>query len=180
MKQFMLVTGLALVLTSCATVDMPQGTGEGYSSVRFVRIDPHVGTDFAESSDQVNDLIQHAITDTFQGQGFEVGTPDADLIVGFLLLIQDNVSTTTIGKHFGYSDDKDKLAALAHKRGVVKGKHAEYYHAGAVVIDLIDAKTNELIYRNFAKRDILRDVTDEQRITRINDAVQEVLEGFFQ
>ena len=170
---------LIFVVVGCASVDMPKGTHEGYSSARFIRADSP-NPDLAESSDIMNAIIQNAIAGVVQKSGMDLRNDDADLLIAYLLLIQDNVSTTTISDHFGYGRDKGAISDLAHKKGVIQGNRQERYEASAIVIDIIDADTNELIYRNFAKRDVLQDITDDERIARVRSAVGEALADFFQ
>ena len=38
----------------------------------------------------------------------------------------------------------------------------------------------KVIYRNYASRQILENISDEERIERIESAVAEALDGFFQ
>lgn len=179
MKNAVLSLLLAVSVVGCASVDMPKGTSKGYSSVRFVDKSPGSGAAFAENSVDVNQIIHDAVADNFTAHGFEVGGSDAELIVAYLLILQNNVTTAAIGDYFGYNSDKSALADLAHKEGVIKGRHREKYEAGAIVIDLVDAETQNLVYRNYAKRDIVRELPDDQREQRIHDAVNEALADFF-
>ena len=81
--------------------------------------------------------------------------------------------------HFGYGRDAIKILEKAHDRGVVENKSPDEFEAGAVVIDLLDARTNELVYRSFAKRDIIEGISDSDRERRIGEAVAEALAPFF-
>ena len=58
-------------------------------------------------------------------------------------------------------------------------KRPDEFEAGAIVIDILDAKDNQLIYRHFAKRDLLEGADTATRNARINEAVAEALEPFF-
>ena len=135
--------------------------------------------DFVEGAVSVNAMIQDAIMSQFETNGFTIGQENADLIVAYLLIIQDNVSTTMIDTHFGYGRSTGKIMDEAHKRGVIKGKRPDKFKAGAIVIDLVDRKTNELVYRNYAKRDIIKNISDDKRQKRITEAVNEALAVFF-
>jgi len=158
---------------------MPRGTQKNYASVRFVKLDPNRETAGVERAAEVNEMIREAVEYRFGQEGFEVKDGDADLVVAFLLIIQNNVTTTAIGEYFGYSEDRGKILSQAHKKGVIKGKHADFYEAGAVVIDLLDAHSNKLIYRNFAKRNIVGNRTENEVQAEIQAAVDEALANFF-
>jgi len=171
---------LAIVVSSCSTVDMPKGSSTGYSSARFIRVNPASKLRTAAHSEKVNAMIQDAITAQFENNGLNMSENNADLIIGYLLIRQDNVSTAMVNDHFGYGRDSDKIMEKAHTLGVIKGGRAEAFEAGAIVIDLIDAKTNQLVYRNYAKRDIIDNISDDAREERITGAVSEALSAFFQ
>jgi hypothetical protein len=131
---------------------------------------------FIENSLDINDAIRAAIQAELEGGGLAVVEDGADLIVGFLFMVKDEASTTVVDDYFGYNRESDKMADIAHKKGKVT---PGAYGAGAVVIDVLDAKTNKLIYRNFAKRDLSKSATAEVRQQRINSAVNEALAPFF-
>ena len=152
---------LAVITSSCSTIELPKGTSKGYSSVSFVRTDSASIPDFVEGAIGVNTMIQDAITSEFRINGFTIGQDNADLIVAYLLIIQDNVSTTMIDTHFGYGRSAGKIMDEAHKRGVIEAKRPDKFKAGAIVIDLVDAKTNELVYRDYAKRDLIKNISEE-------------------
>ena len=174
---------LAVAVSSCSTIDMPKGSSREYSSARFIRVNPASKLHAAAPSKnkKVNAMIQEAITAQFEHNGLRMTENDADLIIGYLLIRQDNVSTAMVNDHFGYSRDSDKIINRAHELDViVKGGRTEAFEVGAIVIDLIDAKTNELVYRNYAKRDIVNNISDDAREERITGAVSEALSAFFQ
>lgn len=170
---------LAATFCGCSSVDMPKGKNKGYESARFVRIRPNPSQTFAEGSDQVNNMIQSAISSEFTRNGLAVGPDNAELIIAYLLIIQNNATTTSINDYFGYGRSSSEILEAAHNKGVLSGKNPDYFEAGAIVIDILDAKSNKLIYRNYAKRDVIQNLSDAERQTRINDAVAEALEPFF-
>ena len=170
----------ALLFGGCATsVEMPKGRSKGYASARFIRLENPARPSGTETSQAVNAMIQEAIAAQFANHGLRIAETDADLIIAYLLIIQDNVSTRTIDEYFGYGRDTDGIAELAQERGVVKSNRPERFEAGAIVIDLLDARTNRLVYRSYARRDMVENVSDPVRRARIDDAVAEALAPFF-
>jgi hypothetical protein len=134
------------------------------------------GAKIAPPEGAVDQMVQAAISTEFEKQGLNMSDADADLIIAYLLITQDNVSTATMSEYFSYQRDAIKISDKAHTKGIMK---RDSFETGAIVIDLIDAKTNELIYRNFAKRELRQNVSDEQRVMRIQSAVEETLADFF-
>ena len=52
------------------------------------------------------------------------------------------------------------------------------YEQGALVIDIIDKNTGDLIYRDFAKRETLAYLNTDERNARVRSAVDEALAAF--
>lgn len=156
---------LAVIISGCATIDLPKGTSKGYSTFCFVHTNRSSVPFFAESSVPVNRMVQDAISEEFESQG--------------LTIDDDNASTAMIDSYFGHGRSAGDIVELAHKNGVLKATTPDNFEAGAIVIDLIDAKTDELVYRHFAKRDLIKNISDEKRRQRVTDAVNEALAPFF-
>jgi hypothetical protein len=165
------------LLAGCSSVPMPKGNSKGYSSVRFINEKKSALFYESDRSKEVNQQLQQAIAAQFEEKGMDVVEKGGDLIVAYLVIIQDNVSTTSINKHFGYRDS-DKMVDKVHKRGT-RGRYPEYVKRGAIVIDLLDAKTYKLVYRDYAVRGVNSSLPEEERRTKINEAVEETLASFF-
>lgn len=176
---FGICVGLALMVGGCASVDLPKGKVGKYTSARFVKLDPNVKLAGGNRDGEIDGLIRQGITSRFEQEGLTVSDGDADLIIAFLLVTQNNVTTTTVGQYFGSGDDRAKILDVAHKKGVIKSNRIEAYEAGAVVIDVVDAQSSKLLYRNFAKRDIDRQRSKEEGKQVLEEAVNEALDAFF-
>ncbi|MBK1792104.1 DUF4136 domain-containing protein [Persicirhabdus sediminis] len=171
---------VAILFSSCANkVDMPKGNSKGYSSMRFVKQKPGSKPSYADQSEKVNQMIQSSIKEQFASHGLATDSPNADLTVGYMLVLQDNASTTSEDDHFGYGRDAEEIVDAAHMEGVIKSERPDYFEAGAIVIDVLDSKTNELVYRSFATRDLLTNPSTSQRKKAISGAVNEALAPFF-
>lgn len=80
---------------------------------------------------------------------------------------------------FGYGRDANAITDQAHQAGTVEGKRPDYFEQAGIVIDVLDAKTGDLVYRNYAKDDVVRGASDATRRERINGAVAQALGEFF-
>lgn len=185
MKQIRLLPAViaAFTLAACTTsVEMPKGSSEGYASARFFVVGGEVSLTFVDTGATVNESIQSAIRESFESHGIPVrntSTEDADLVIGYLLLTQDADTTASVDKYFGYGPSSD-LVDLAHERGVLDKDNPGPYKRGAIVIDILDTKTNTLVYRNAAVGDIKDGISNEERSKRIKAAVDEALSDFFE
>lgn len=176
----LLVVLPALVLIGCSTPDLPlpKGTSEGYHSIRLKEKSSVVSTPAKYQLGQ--SFVRKAIATKLQAHGLKVTTGESELIAAHLVVIQEGDTTTALGEYFGSGLETDAIADLAHRRNVTNRNSPEYFRRAGLVIDILDAKTNELIFRNYVIRDILPEASlDAVRAQLIDEAVQEVLEPFW-
>ncbi len=170
-----------VILGGCSSIDMPDGTSEGYTSARFFKAGGEIKPAFVDSDMDINAVIQPAIREEFEQHGIEVRETDgepADLIIAYLLLSQSPSSTAAISTYFGYGRAAE-ITDKAHQKGVLDRENLGLYRRGAIVIDLLDTRTNELVFRHIAVRDGSRNATPAQREENIRSAVREALAEFF-
>jgi len=180
LRLFALSLSLAL-FTGCETINMPAGTSEGYSSARFFKAGGELKPSFVDADVDLTAIIQPAIREEFAKHGITVRDTDsepADLVIAYLLLAQSPSSTASIAAYFGYGRASE-ITDRAHKIGVLNQDDQGLYRRGAIIIDLLDTRTDELVYRHIAVRDAIPHPTDKQREERIRSAVKEALSGFF-
>jgi hypothetical protein len=179
MHRFLLLPLLALIFASCANkVDMPRGTSKGYSSARLIERNP--GATISDPTERkVHGMIQRSLAGSFKGKGMSWGGGSSDLIVAYMVIYQEPGMTASYDDYFGYGRDGNQIAERAHDVGVLESKRPDYFHSAAVIVDVIDAKTNELVYRNYAQGDVVSGVSDGQRQSRIDAAVAQALGEFF-
>lgn len=175
--RFILLSLLAICFAGCTSVPMPKGNSKGYSSVRFVAPNAPLGTDSAPAFVEANGMIKKAITAEMEKAGLKVVEGNADLIVAYLIIFQDNTSTSYSNQYYGLQDFSD-IVTMAHKKGMKKD-YAEAVQKRALVIDLIDAKTHKLVYRNYALGGMLAKLPEQERQEHLNTLVAQTLQQFF-
>lgn len=170
---------VALLAASCANkVDMPRGNSRGYDSARLIQANPN--SSFSDATERkVHGMIQRSLKQQFTANGKSWGGGDADLIVAYMVIYQEPAMTASYDDFFGYGRDGTQIAERAHDVGVVESKRPDYFRSAAIVVDVIDAKTNELVYRNYAQGDVVKGVSDDRRSDRIEAAVGQALMDFF-
>lgn len=173
------IAAAAIALNACSSgVDMPGGTSKGYSSARLVARKTGAPASTATQA-QVHGMIQKSLAAQFTSNGMAYNQPGADLVVGYLVVFQDNAMTTYFDDYFGYGRDPEAISEQAHKKGVIEGTRPDSFERAGIVIDIIDARTNKLVYRDFAAGDIVKGVSDSTRAQRVDNAVQTALASFF-
>ena len=170
---------LSWVLVSCGPgIDMPKGTSKGYSSARLTQRNPNLPvTKPAEQA--IHGMIQNSLRRQFTAKGLAYGSANADLVVAYLVIYQEPGMTSSYQNYFGYGRPADAIADRAHVKGAVESKRPDYFQRAGIVIDIIDSRTNKLVYRNFAAGDVVRGASAQTRAARIDAAIARTLSGFF-
>jgi hypothetical protein len=169
-----------LGFASCVpNVDMPKGTSKGYASARLIQRDPSLPAMTNPTEIQVHGMIQKSLARSFSSKGMTYGKGDADLIVAYMVVYQEPGMTADYRDYFGYGRNAGEIATIAHARGVEKNKRPDYFRQAGILIDVVDARTNKLIYRNLAKGDVVKGASPATRASRIDAAVTNALEPFY-
>jgi hypothetical protein len=172
-----LLAASAMLLAGCSSTPTRVDTGTiRADTFSFVQGRP-APPDYAEQRAQIHTLIQSAITTNLTSKGLNRVPSGGSVIVAYLVILGNNVSTTDVNDYFGYGRDADALMDKAHEKFAVESKNPNHFTAGTLVIDVIDAKTYKLLYRNYVVRQVLRNVSEEARAERIQAAVDQALAG---
>jgi len=168
--------GIAL-FTGCSTtkVDLPKGSSKGYTTYRLYRDGPS-SPNFADREDEVNFIIQEELEKSLQAHGLKRSPQDAELIIAYLIVTQDTAVSTAISDY--YINSGSEILSEAHRRMGKKNLPGSY-EQGALIVDIIDKNTGDLIYRDYAKREKLAYLNNNERNARIRSAVEEALAAFF-
>src|SRR4029077_5763361 len=114
------------------------------------------------------------IVNNLAAKGLDRTNGTGDVIVAYMVIIGNNVSTEAITTYFGYGRDADALHDTAQD-AYTDSKTPNHFEAGTLVIDVVDAKTYELLYRNYVVRPILGNATAAVRGERVQEAVDTAL-----
>ncbi|MGO9586983.1 MAG: DUF4136 domain-containing protein [Limisphaerales bacterium] len=172
----LLAVGVVL-LAGCSSTSTKLNTGTVHASTfSFVTGRP-MPPDYAEKREQIHRLVQSAITTNLTAKGISRVPAGGDVFLAYLIILGDNVATTDVNDYFGYGRDSDALLDKAHQKGAIDSKNPNPFLAGTLVIDVIDAKTYKLLYRNYVARQVLRNIPETERDERIQSAVDQALAG---
>ena len=175
-----LIAIAALGLACCSTsVEMPKGTSKGYTSARLIQRDPNGPAVTGATEKQVHGMIQNSISKKFASKGMAYGNANADLVVAYMVIYQEPGMTSSYETYFGYGRDAGRISDLAHTRGALENQRPDYFRQAGVIIDVIDSRTNKLVYRNFSKGDVIKSASSGTRAARIDAAVAQALAPFF-
>ncbi|WP_169334292.1 DUF4136 domain-containing protein [Rubritalea marina] len=180
-KLRLLLAGLcAFAMASCSnSIDMPKGSSSGYSSARIVKRAPNSQPITDPVEKKVHRLIHSNIQNQFTSRGMGFNSSNSDLVVAYMVIYQDSSTTTSYDEYFGYHRDSTEILDRAHEIGVIKEKNPDYFERAGLLVDIIDSKTNKLVYRNIGVVDVVNSPTEKERANRVSTAVNEAISPFF-
>ena len=146
------------------------------NSFSFVNTAARPQPAYADQRAEVNKLIQEAITADLARFNVPRVATGGDITVAYLVIVGNNASTSSINDYFGYGRDASAVSEIAHER-YTQRNNPNYFEAGTIVIDLIDSRSNKLLKRGYASRPLLANPTTEVRAARIQQAVEEAMQG---
>ena len=97
-----------------------------------------------------------------------------DVIVAYLFIVGNNGSTEAVNTYFGDGRDASALEDKA-QTAYTNSKNPNYFEAGTLLIDILDAKTFKVLKRSYVVRALLRNPSPDVQAERIQEAVDAVL-----
>jgi len=130
---------------------------------------------FPEDQQRVHALVQDAITQNLAGRGITRVESGGDVTVAYLVIAGNNTMTTSLNDYFGIREDTEKLTDKAQEK-YTDNRNPNSFAAGTLVIDIIDPKSSwKVLYRDYATRALLRDVSPDAKAERMRQVVEQIL-----
>jgi len=166
----------ALLVAGCTSTPTRVDTGSiRATTFSFIAAAPKTTQDFAPDRwAPIHAMIQDSISRNLADKGVGKVAVGGDVIVAYLVIVGDNATTEAVNTYFGYGRHADALHDKAHE-AYNDSKNPNYFQAGTLLIDILDAKTYKLLERSYVVRPVLRNPSAEVRAERIQEAVDAVL-----
>ena len=171
----LLVTALLLAGCSSTPTHVDKGAINAHS-FNFVNGGIALAPPASEKRDLTHQIIQQAIINELAAKGLKRTGETGDLIVAYMIILGNNVSTEADTTYFGSGRNADALHNKAQD-AYSGSANPNHFAAGTLLIDVIDAKTYELLYRNFVVRPVLADASVQARSVLIHEAVVTALQN---
>jgi hypothetical protein len=166
----------ALLVAGCSSTPTKVDTGPIHAATFGFIANPHGSAPaFADNREQIHATIQAAITRDLAGKGLAKVASGGDVTVAYLVIVGNNASTEAISTYFGYGRDASALHNKAQD-AYTGSSNPNYFQAGTLLIDILDAKTNKLLKRSYVTRPVLQNPSADVRAERIQEAVDAVLQ----
>ena len=178
-RSLLLLTCLALMilLVGCSSVSTTVNKGAVRANTfSFMDKGNRQTPEYADRSQQAHALVQQAIANNLANKGVTRANSGGDVTVAYLIIVGNNVATTSLNEYFGYSDDSTALVEKVHDtQAGSKKDQRNYYTAGTLIIDFVDPKTSKLIQRRSIQAPIVQNLSMEQRSSRVQTVVDQAL-----
>jgi len=173
---FVITLNLAALLgAGCSSTPTKMDTGPiRAASFSFVAGGTKTAPAFADSRAQIHETIQNSISRNLATKGLSKVPSGGDVTVAYLVIVGNNASTELINTYFGYGRDDSALHDKAQD-AYTSSKNPNYFQAGTLLVDIIDARTYKLLKRSYVTRPVLRNPSAELQAERIQEAVDAVL-----
>jgi hypothetical protein len=168
----------ALAIAGCSTAPVLVNKGPVHArTFSFIATAAHPLPQYADNRTAILEAVQAAITTNLAAKGVTKLESGGDVTVAFLVIVGNNVTTTALNDYFGYNEDAAKLMNKVHETDTDTGGNRAYFEAGTLVIDLINPKTQELMWRGSLQRQLLRQLPMDQRLARLQETVDATMKS---
>jgi len=176
---------LAVILASaCSGISVNQdfSPGANFSALTswdWMPTGDREGADPREANPLLDGRIRSAIETQMQAKGFrKVDSGEANLRVGYHLILEDQVDYETVNSYYGGGWG---YRGVYGRQGPTMGTSQTYareYTNGTLIIDFYDVGSKELVWRGSAEGKINESNDPQEQQERANLAVQKILEQF--
>jgi hypothetical protein len=169
----LLLTGLLLAGCSSTPTRVDKGSLNVHT-YNFINGGIALTPPATDRRDAIHQIIQKAIVNDLTAKGLNRVNGTGEVIVAYMFIVGNNVTTEAVTTYFGMGRESDALHNKAMD-AYSSSKNPNHFEAGTLVIDVLDAKTYEILYRNYVVRPILGNTTSAVRGERIQEAVDATL-----
>jgi len=171
----------ALTLAGCTTVRVytdfdPAANFHSYKTFAW-----HPGPQMATGNERIDNpllvkRIRQGVTRQLQIQGYvESGASTADMLVGYHISLDKKLSVTTVNDYYGYGH----RGYGSWGRGMgTRHTYVNEYEMGTLIIDLVDRRQNELVWRGSGESRLSKHPTPEKTDKKVAEVVSAILAKF--
>jgi uncharacterized protein DUF4136 len=126
-------------------------------------------------NDVVEARVKQAVDQYLQSRGYQLVDQNPDFKVGWHGAIDQKLDVNTMDSYYGYGwgpwYGPYYTAAVPHT-------YVREYEEGTLILDVVDAASNKLVWRGTAQAELSSKSSVEKRQERLNEAVEKIFEDF--
>ena len=120
--------------------------------------------------------IKNAVNAELQSKGLAIASNDPDFLIAEHVGSQTKIETTDWG--YGYRPNRETLGGYGSGSSGASKPTTRQYEEGVLILDFVDPKTKEMIWRGSVKAEIQKGNTPEKSEKLINEAVKKILRNY--
>jgi hypothetical protein len=144
-------------------------TMEAYETYDWMHIPQ--GDDPRVQNEDTERRIRAVVDEKLADKGFDLDTDQPDFLIGYHVALRGQMSVTQINTYYGYGWGPWYGAAYGRS-------YPTYYEEGSLVLDVVDFRKGELVWRGSAQAEIDRSRPADQRDKQLREAVDRILRKF--
>ncbi|ROR94861.1 uncharacterized protein DUF4136 [Sinobacterium caligoides] len=178
-------TALILAVTACSSYSVNSDYTEDYDFSQVKSFKWHQQpTDQASLNYLGGDIFDHRIRDYVTKslilKGLSNSNSNPDIFVSYGVLTEDRTDINTYNTYSGYAPNW-RYGYYGNNYGIATGSTqttVSNYKQGTLMIDFIDPKSNQLIWRGTADGRLDKDASPEERREALREVVDKILAQF--
>ncbi|HVG64299.1 MAG TPA: DUF4136 domain-containing protein [Hyalangium sp.] len=175
-----LVPLLTLTLVACAGIETstnydPNAVGTLSQYRTYAWLPEPKGADMRVYNDIVEARVKQAVDQEMQARGYRLVDQNPDFKLGWHGAIDQKLDVGTMDTYYGYGWGPWYSPYYA---GTVPHTYVREYEEGTLILDVVDAASNKLVWRGTAQAELSADASAEDRQRKLHDAVNKILEDF--
>jgi len=137
--------------------------------------EPETG-DYRIDNDLIRNRVRSAVDNQLQAAGFRlVSEEEASFLVIYRVALQDKTQISSSGGSITYGSwGRGRYGSVGYGTGI----DSYDYTQGFLILDIMDPKSKELVWRGTAERRVDEKKSPEKADSRINQAYAKILERF--
>ena len=180
------VLALAL-LAACSTLEVsydydPKASFTGLKSYGWLK-EPQkpTGDPRIDGNTILKNRIHESVDAELAARGFRKVENDPDFLVAYHVSLDRRRSVQTLNSYYGYGPGWGYGYGAAYRPGYWAGAPETYvyeYEEGTLILDIVDPKNRELMWRGSAQDEVHFTATPEKDQSQLHEAVNKMLENF--
>lgn len=127
-----------------------------------------------DANQLIEGRVMSAVDAQMAGKGYTKVARDPDFLLGWHVAADDKVDVQTFNNYYGYGYNYWGYGGPLYNQET----YVRQYTEGSLLLDVVDASSNQLVWRGAAHGEVDLDASPEERQAKINDAVSMILDRF--
>jgi len=178
MEKILIIVGIVIFTFGCSSIKI---TADYDGSAAFESYKTYSYYGWAEGSDKIlNDIektrIESAFAEEFAKRGMQHVTQNGDVVISLFIVVDQKTGVTAYNNHYGMGG-YGYGPGWGWGMGYTTTNYHEYdYYVGALVCDVFDAQSKQLVWQGVASGEINENPKSRERNTPL--VIKEIMKKY--